>query len=318
MARRVRARWRRWRRSTSMPSTPCAPRRLRRSSRSSPKRPPSTTTFGATTTCWVLSPRCAIVSAARGGSPRPFRAASATSAWRGLVKGELYEYQREGALFAARAGRCLIGDEMGLGKTIQAIAAAEIMARQFGVERVLVVCPTSLKHQWEREIARFTDRKTTVDRGAARAARAALRRRRGFFAITNYDTVHRDLDLIGAVVARPGHPRRSPADQELEHAHGPQREAHRLALRHRPDGHAAREPAGGAGLHRRVRRQASAGADVQVPGRAPGARRARQGRRLSPPRPHRQDARAGADPAGQEPGADGTARNASTRTSSCR
>jgi len=66
-----------------------------------------------------------------------------------LLRVPLYGYQREGALFAARAGRCLIGDEMGLGKTIQAIAAVEIMAELFGVERVLVVCPTSLKHQWQ-------------------------------------------------------------------------------------------------------------------------------------------------------------------------
>ena len=40
-----------------------------------------------------------------------------------LLRVPLYGYQREGALFAAAAGRCVIGDEMGLGKTIQAIAA---------------------------------------------------------------------------------------------------------------------------------------------------------------------------------------------------
>ncbi|HTS51770.1 MAG TPA: hypothetical protein VMH26_00710 [Burkholderiales bacterium] len=43
-----------------------------------------------------------------------------------LVKLRLHPYQVEGALFAARAGRCLIADEMGLGKTVQALAAAEI------------------------------------------------------------------------------------------------------------------------------------------------------------------------------------------------
>src|SRR3990167_4354796 len=34
----------------------------------------------------------------------------------------------------ANDSRSLCGDEMGLGKTIQALAASEIMARQFGVE----------------------------------------------------------------------------------------------------------------------------------------------------------------------------------------
>ncbi len=115
---------------------------------------------------------------------------------RALLKGDLYEYQCEGALFAARAGRCLIGDEMGLGKTIQALAAAEIMARQMGVERVLIVCPTSLKHQWEREIARFTDRRAVVIAGLRARREQQYSAPDCFFKITNYDTVHADLDLI--------------------------------------------------------------------------------------------------------------------------
>jgi superfamily II DNA or RNA helicase len=117
-------------------------------------------------------------------------------AFKDLLKVQLYEYQREGALFAARAGRCLLGDEMGLGKTIQALAAAEIMARQFGVERVLIVCPTSLKHQWQREIERFTARDVCVVNGL-RGQREVYYRDNAFFKVTNYDTVHRDLDLIG-------------------------------------------------------------------------------------------------------------------------
>ena len=115
---------------------------------------------------------------------------------RTLLKGELYEYQREGALFAARAGRCLIADEMGLGKTVQALAAAEMMARQFGVERALIVCPTSLKHQWEREIARFTDRRALVVAGLRARREQQYAARDNFFTITSYDTVHADLDLI--------------------------------------------------------------------------------------------------------------------------
>ncbi len=116
---------------------------------------------------------------------------------KGLVKAELYPYQAEGALFAARSGRCLIGDEMGLGKTIQAIAAAELFARHFGAERVLVVCPTSLKHQWQKEITRFTDREAQVI-GGLRAVRVRQYQENCYCKIVNYDVLDTDLDLIRA------------------------------------------------------------------------------------------------------------------------
>ncbi|MGE0385207.1 MAG: DEAD/DEAH box helicase [Gammaproteobacteria bacterium] len=114
-----------------------------------------------------------------------------------LLKVPMYPYQAEGALFAVRAGRALIGDEMGLGKTVQAIAAMEILARHFGVGRVLVVCPTSLKYQWQSEIARFSGRQARV-LGGGRAQRQADFAAADFCKITNYEKLQPDLDLIAA------------------------------------------------------------------------------------------------------------------------
>jgi SNF2 family DNA or RNA helicase len=84
---------------------------------------------------------------------------------------------------------------MGLGKTLQAIATSEVMSQLFGVNRVLIVCPTSLKHQWQREIEKFVGRPTEVINGFR------TRREKGyatdtFFKITNYDVIYRDLDMI--------------------------------------------------------------------------------------------------------------------------
>jgi superfamily II DNA or RNA helicase len=121
-----------------------------------------------------------------------------SAAFKDVLKVPLYDYQREGVLFAARAGRCLIGDEMGLGKTAQAIATAEVMAKLFGVERVLVICPTSLKHQWKNEIGRFTSRPAGVIEGMKLKRAEGFADPDPFFKITNYDTVYMDLDAIAA------------------------------------------------------------------------------------------------------------------------
>ena len=114
-----------------------------------------------------------------------------------MLKVPLYPYQAEGALFAVRAGRALICDEMGLGKTVQAITAAEILARHFGVSRVLVVCPTSLKYQWQSEILRFSGRASRVVAGSL-VERQNEYAEEDFCKITNYEKLKSDLDMISA------------------------------------------------------------------------------------------------------------------------
>jgi hypothetical protein len=76
-----------------------------------------------------------------------------------------FPYQAEGIMFAAKAGRSILADDMGLGKTIQAIGTAELMAQYFDVQKVLIICPTSLKYQWLSEINKFTQSKATVIEG---------------------------------------------------------------------------------------------------------------------------------------------------------
>jgi ERCC4-related helicase len=116
-----------------------------------------------------------------------------------LLKVPLYPYQAEGALFAVRVGRALIGDDMGLGKTIQAIAATEILARDFGVSKVLVICPTSLKYQWQSEIRRFSGRQGEDGARVISGGRAQRQKDYAsddFCKITNYEKLQTDLDLI--------------------------------------------------------------------------------------------------------------------------
>ena len=73
----------------------------------------------------------------------------------GLLRSPLPLFQAEGALFAVVAGRALIADERGLGKGVQAIAAARLWQRHFGVQRVLVLCAADQRAAWRRAWLRF-------------------------------------------------------------------------------------------------------------------------------------------------------------------
>ncbi|MBC6993973.1 SNF2-related protein [Neolewinella lacunae] len=112
------------------------------------------------------------------------------------ISATLYPYQREGALFAFRAGRALIADEMGLGKTLQAITAAELFRQEMGISSVYIVCPTSLKYQWQSEIRKFTNSSVTVIEGPQPQRRLQYADPAHFYKILTYNVVARDFTYL--------------------------------------------------------------------------------------------------------------------------
>lgn len=117
-----------------------------------------------------------------------------------LLKTNLYPYQKEGIRFAFEKGRSIIADEMGLGKTVQAIGAAELLRKAGLVSSVLIICPTSLKYQWQKEIERFTESSATVIEGDP-AKRAQMYKGDAFYKIVSYHAMNRDVRIKGEMFA---------------------------------------------------------------------------------------------------------------------
>ena len=112
-----------------------------------------------------------------------------------LLKVSLYPYQKEGIRFAFQAGKAIIADEMGLGKTIQAIGAAELMRKNRLINSVLIVCPTSLKYQWKKEIEKFTHSSVRVIEGN-HLVRRKLYEAEEFYKIVSYNSMSNDVKIL--------------------------------------------------------------------------------------------------------------------------
>lgn len=80
--------------------------------------------------------------------------------------------------------RFILADDMGLGKTTSTIIAA----LETDIKKILIICPASLKINWEREIRNYTDRSVYISEGKNFSTEHD-------FVIVNYDILKNFYDL---------------------------------------------------------------------------------------------------------------------------
>ena len=89
----------------------------------------------------------------------------------------------------------ILADDMGLGKTTSAVIAA----LEANLKKVLIVCPASLKINWKREIANYTDKSVSIVEGKIWES--------ADFVIINYDILknfHDPQDRKNSVILNEG------------------------------------------------------------------------------------------------------------------
>ena len=99
-------------------------------------------------------------------------------------------YQRVAPVMFMTGGRqrVLIADEMGLGKSLQALACVELAQ----YERVLIVCPSIVKHNWGNEIVKWLKQPSFIINGW----KGDIEQTR--FNIVNYDILEKRLEHLKA------------------------------------------------------------------------------------------------------------------------
>ncbi len=122
-------------------------------------------------------------------------------------RGELRPYQARGVSWLAFLQRWSLGaclaDDMGLGKTIQLIAFLLYLREKGELEApVLLICPTSVLGNWEREVKKFSPTlKLMVHHGDKRAkGKELIKAINGKdLLITSYPLIYRDLKDIQSI-----------------------------------------------------------------------------------------------------------------------
>lgn len=114
--------------------------------------------------------------------------------------GKLRPFQEDARQLMLQNKRVLLAHDIGLGKTVTTIAVCETLIDSGKVQSVLVIAPASVKHQWRRQLEKFTDGAlVSVVEGSPLQRQQhyrKVRREEVEYLIVNYEQVVNDWRII--------------------------------------------------------------------------------------------------------------------------
>jgi SNF2 family DNA or RNA helicase len=114
----------------------------------------------------------------------------------------LREYQNTGVDWLLQNNDGILADDMGLGKTLQSIKAMDVLIRLGEVNKVLIVCPSSLISTWKYEISKWAPHiaitqvlgdKNSINTNWLKAYSNS------HILITNYEQLRGDIEVLDSI-----------------------------------------------------------------------------------------------------------------------
>jgi len=118
----------------------------------------------------------------------------------------LYPFQVVGAYFLYKAKDSMLCDMVGLGKSVQSLTAVEKHMSDKSINFCIIICPSTLKRNWEQEISKWTTKTCVVIDGDKNKRKKLYKQAYKYdYLIINYDLLNWDIDMIDEHILQKGY-----------------------------------------------------------------------------------------------------------------
>lgn len=118
----------------------------------------------------------------------------------------LFPFQIIGSYFLYKAKDGMLCDMVGLGKSIQSLTAVDKHMDDKSINFCIIICPSTLKRNWEQEIQKWTSKTCIIIDGTPAQRKKQYKQAYKYdYMIINYDLLNFDMNVIDEMILQKGY-----------------------------------------------------------------------------------------------------------------